>query len=221
MIFFDLDGTLLNHHEAERKAALVLARAMSLPSDSDDSFLVRWHAASERYMEMFLAGEIGFEQQRRLRLENVLGGALTTAEANTIFGVYLEAYEANWELYEDVVPCLDRIGQKNRLGIISNGNDAQQRKKLSTLAVDKHFEIVVTSECAGIAKPSSKIFDYACNEANLENNLCVYVGDRLDTDACAANKAGLHGIWLDRSSYSNAVPERVTRICSLDQLKIG
>ena len=44
------------------------------------------------------------------------------------FERYLPCHEGGWELLPDVIPCLDRLAAQD-LGIISNGNSAQQRQK--------------------------------------------------------------------------------------------
>jgi putative hydrolase of the HAD superfamily len=53
----------------------------------------------------------------------------------------------------------------------------------------------------GIGKPDPRIFEVTCAQLGLSPADCVYVGDRLETDALAAQAAGLRGIWLDRGLY--------------------
>lgn len=203
MIFFDLDGTLLDHDAAERQGALAFAAAFGL---DESGFVTTWQAASERYMDRFLAGEIDFAEQRRLRVQELLGRALSDAEAAAVFGVYLDAYEGGWRLYPDVLPCLERL-EGTKLGVITNGNREQQLKKLEATSILAKFALVVTSEAAGAAKPEPEIFHFACGRAGVERTNCVYIGDRLDTDARAAARAGLHGIWLDRAANNTEVSD--------------
>jgi len=216
MIFFDLDGTLLDHDLAERKGAIAVAHAMSLSPSEHPDFVKKWRAVSDRYMALYLAGAIDFERQRHLRLEGVTERQLDTTEAKTIFEVYLHAYEAGWSLDQDAMPCLYRLAQKYPLGIISNGNPTQQHKKLSALNIEKFFTVVVTSEEVGVSKPSRRIFDYACEKAEILNGSCTYISDRLDTDAVAARDAGLTGYWLDRHDLITTPAEAILRLTTLD-----
>ena len=216
MIFFDLDGTLLDHDAAERRGALAFAAAFGL--DNSD-FVERWREVSERHVGRFLAGEIDFAGQRRLRVREVLGRELTDDEADEVSKVYLDAYESGWRLYPDVLPCLERLDGTN-LGVITNGNREQQMKKLEATAILSRFALVVTSEDAGAAKPAPDIFHSACDRAGVERRTCVYIGDRLDTDARAAARAGLRGIWLDRAA-SNPDVAGVEVIGSLSELHPG
>ena len=201
MIFFDLDGTLLDHDAAERQGALAFAAAFGL---DESGFVTLWREASERYMDRFLAGEIDFAEQRRLRLQDLLGRALSNDQAAEIFGVYLDAYERGWRLYPDVLPCLEGLAG-TELGVITNGHRGQQLKKLEATAILANFALVVTSEDAGVAKPDPDIFAAACERAGVPPTACTYIGDHLETDARAAARAGLHGIWLDRTASGRDV----------------
>ncbi len=213
MIFFDVDGTLLDHDAAERRGAQAFAAAFGLDGSG---FATLWRAASERYMDRFLAGEIGFAEQRRLRLRELLGRELSNHEAAEIFKVYLDAYESGWRLYPDVPPCLEGLAG-TQLGIITNGDREQQLKKLEATAILSRFALVVTSEDAGAAKPDPDIFGAACDRAGVPAAACTYIGDRLETDARAALRAGLRGIWLDRAASASEVSD-VEVIGSLREL---
>ncbi len=213
MIFFDLDGTLLDHDAAERQGALAFAAAFGL---DESGFVTLWREASERYMDRFLAGEIDFAEQRRLRLQDLLGRTLSNDQAAEIFGVYLDAYERGWRLYPDVLPCLEGLAG-TELGIITNGHRGQQLKKLEATAILEKFALVVTSEDTGAAKPRPEIFASACDRAGVERTACTYIGDRLETDARAAARAGLRGIWLDRAASGPEVAD-VEVIRSLSDL---
>ncbi len=216
MIFFDLDGTLLDHDAAERRGAQALTSAFGLDGPG---FAALWRAASERSMDRFLGGEIGFAEQRRLRMQDLLGRALSDHEAAEIFGAYLNAYESGWRLYPDVLPCLERL-EGTKLGVITNGDSAQQLKKLKATAILSRFALVVTSEDAGATKPKPEIFHFACGRAGVGRTASVYIGDRLDADARAAVRAGLRGIWLNRAARDPEVAD-VEVIRSLSELHRG
>ena len=213
MIFFDLDGTLLDHEAAERQGALAFAAAFSL---DESGFVKRWREVSERHVARFLAGEIDFAEQRRLRVREILGRELADGEADQVSKVYLGAYEGNWQLYSDVLPCLKRL-RGVKLGVITNGNREQQIKKLEATSILSRFALLVTSEDAGAAKPDPGIFRSACDRAGAPPTACTYIGDRLDTDARAATRAGLRGIWLDRAGAASDAPD-VSVIGSLSEL---
>lgn len=136
LICFDLDDTLLDHSSAERAAALHFAEVLKL-SPSGTAFVERWREVAQRHMAAFLRGDVSFQEQRRRRIRELIPvGA--DSEADALFEVYLEAYEANWRLFADVEPCLTALST-HRLGVITNGSRAQQLEKVQALGVAQFF----------------------------------------------------------------------------------
>ena len=64
---------------------------------------------------------------------------LTPDEALAMAHKAIAAYTANWRLFPDVRPSLERMAALP-LGIISNGDSRQQRAKLDTLGLTPFFE---------------------------------------------------------------------------------
>jgi putative hydrolase of the HAD superfamily len=196
LVLFDVDDTLLDHSAASRSAAIALHRTLDTAIGVDD-FVTSWSAALDRHYERYLRGEIDFNEQRRARVRDTVGSSLSNDDADEVFSRYLAAYENSWRLFPDVLGCLDRLSAC-RLGVISNGSVGQQRKKLSRTGIADRFACVVISDECGWTKPSAEIFHYACRIAGETPRDSAYIGDRYDTDAEPARRAGLVGIWLDR-----------------------
>ncbi|MCB9513694.1 MAG: HAD family hydrolase [Candidatus Latescibacteria bacterium] len=220
MIFFDIDGTLLDHAAAERAGALALReRHPALAAMAPDRFVERWHALAEEYVDRFLAGELSTPEQRRARLRALFveaGSSVDDPGADTAFAYYLERYEAAWRLYPDVAPCLAALeGDGHALGVISNGDSDAQRRKLERMGLADRLPTVAISGDIGVAKPAAALFEHACRLAGRAPADCLYIGDRLDTDARAARRAGLRGVFLDRNGVG---AEDVPRIGSLAEL---
>lgn len=220
MIFFDLDATLIDDERAVRTAVAAFhAEFRDLVTDPLDAFQVRWRAALERWFDRYLAGELTMQEQRRRRIQEIFP-ALSDAEADERFERYLAAYVAATStevaLFPDVLPALDAL-RDVPLGIISNGQDEQQRGKLGATGILPRFSVVVVSSEAGAAKPSPDIFATACRRGGVSPSECIHVGDRLTHDALAASAAGLRGVWLARDM---AVPPdpRVPTLRSLVEL---
>lgn len=205
MIFFDIDGTLLDYELAEKNGILDFFREHN-PIFSGKEFEASklWNQLSEQYFNQFLSNTLSFQEQQRLRMLHLFqkyGVLLTNEEADEKFSLYLSLYIENWTVYKDVVYVLDSLKQKGYpLGIISNGNYEQQIEKLHRLHILHYFDPVITSSEIGVAKPNIAIFQTASMKAKCQIQDCYYIGDRLETDALSSKKAGMHGIWLDRSN---------------------
>jgi putative hydrolase of the HAD superfamily len=202
LVLLDIDDTLLDHTAAERSAATKLHQSAGLPIQLD-AFLLGWSAALDQHFGRYLAGEVSFQGQRRDRVRQTIDPDLSDAAADDLFEGYLATYEANWSLFPDVLPCFERVSPR-RLGVVSNGQGSQQRRKLARTGIADRFECIVISEEHGYAKPAPDIFLRACALAGESPNNCLYVGDRYETDALAARAAGLTGVWLDRRRTSTA-----------------
>jgi putative hydrolase of the HAD superfamily len=216
MIFFDIDGTLVDHKGAERAAALAFQRdhANVFPG-SPDAFAARWHEVAERHIRRHFSGELTFQEQRRARLRELFAHdrQLTDSKADELFQAYLRRYEENWRLYRDAIPCLEQFAN-HALGIISNGKSSQQRKKLAQLGIAQRFRAVIVSGDVGVAKPALGIFVAACTAVGRQPSECVYVGDDLMSDAQGSKRAGLHAIWLNRHG-----PEKATAVVTVASLQ--
>jgi len=222
LIFFDLDDTLLDHKTAANGAARQFYERYSgrLPY-SQGEFLALWDRLAEKYVDAYLRGDIGWDDQRRMRIRDVFQPfepSLSNDEVDIRFGYYRRAYEDNWALFADVGPCLEALCDQP-LGIITNGSVSQQNKKLRNLGIRDHFKTVVISEAVGSSKPDARIFMESCRLAGTRPQDCVYVGDRLDTDARASSAVGMTGVWINRHHDEKAAGSSgVAVIRSLDEL---
>jgi putative hydrolase of the HAD superfamily len=218
-----LDGTLVDHDTA---ATVALVQALqTLPDLGVDPALVRrrWKQLEDLAMERYLSGELTFIEQRRLRVTSLaaeLGlGTWNTSRADAWFAGYLRHYESAWRTYPDVRPALDALAEQHphlRLGVLTNGDADQQRRKLIHVGLAAELPEVITSSEAGATKPNAQIFRHGCTRLRLAPEEVAYVGDRLQTDAIAATSAGLHGIWLNRDN--DPTPARPPAIKTLMEL---
>lgn len=219
LVLFDIDDTLLDDARATREATDALREYLA-PDLPQLEFKTRWLGSLRRHFERYLAGQIGFQEQRRARIRDAVAADLSDREADDAFEIYVTVYENEWSLFGDVLPCLEALGG-HQLGIVSNGNGRQQRRKLSRLGILDRFAVVVVSEDCGWAKPDPRIFARACELGRAYPPHVVHVGDRYDVDAFGAAAAGLRAVWLDRrcSEPAEPVSSDIARITTLAELR--
>lgn len=223
-IVFDIDGTLLNHEQALKSSLISLYSFMKpkIPHSSFDEFFSTWKTRTNQYINEYLDRRISYEQQRILRVQSVFSKwdyELTSDKAMNIFNRYLVKYEQNWMLFEDVLPCLTML--KNfSLGIVSDGEGDQQRRKLTFTEIESFFKSVIISGEVGLRKPSPRIFNKSAEELNLSVNEIVYVGDQLETDALGALNAGMRGVLINRTNqiYEKLDIGIITKLTDLLQI---
>jgi putative hydrolase of the HAD superfamily len=220
VIFFDLDGTLLDFKGSERLGVNAFYKEYGYKVNvNEDLFYEHWSCIGQHYFKRYLNGELSFEQQKIERVKEVfsLGGiSLNDNEAIGYFKRYLKCFEDSWQPFDDVIPCLQRLsGQK--LGIITNGDYDQQLFKLKKIKPNHFFDVVVTSGELGISKPDQRIFEFACEKAGKNPHECYYIGDDLHTDILACQKVNMNGLWLDRAKSKKHI-DGISVIHSLGEL---
>jgi putative hydrolase of the HAD superfamily len=220
MIFFDIDGTLIDHKKAEFIGVNCFYEEYSnLFELGVNDFYNYWCIISDKHFMQFLKGEISFDQQRINRIKDVFslsGIELSDYEANEKFMVYLHHYEESLLPYDDVLPCLNKL--KNiRLGIISNGDLKQQTLKLSKIGFGGVFEVIVAASDVGVSKPDTGIFKIACEKAKSNVRDCYYIGDDLQIDILPCIKAGMKGIWINRNNVQQTY-DGIKMIRTLEEL---
>ena len=227
LVLLDLDGTLVDHDGAESAAITDWADAAGFPSSVDGIPIAQvWHDLAEATFPEYRAGRLTFQGQRRQRVARFLPlvgvetNRMSDDELDAEFLHYLHRYEGAWVAYPDAVDCLTRLRSRVRVAVLTNGDQAQQEDKVRRTGLADLVEAVLASSTLGVAKPDPAAFTLAADRLGVPPGDVVYVGDRVDVDARAATRAGMHGIWLDRIG-DGPTPTDVPTIRSLTELPIA
>ena len=110
------------------------------------------------------------------------------------------ATAAPWFIYPEVLQTLEQWQQWGiELGVISNF-DSRLYRVLEALQLADYFQSVTISSEVGAAKPEPLIFATALQKHRCDAAQAWHVGDSQTDDQQGARKAGLRGIWLQRSN---------------------
>jgi len=105
-----------------------------------------------------------------------------------------------WEMYPDVIPCLQRWREERiELGVISNF-DSRLYQVLEALDLKRYFSSVTISSEVGAAKPDPKIFQSAIAHYQVSPEETWHIGDSRGEDYEAAKAIGMQGFLLKRKS---------------------
>ena len=208
IIFFDLDGTLMDHDAAELAGVKAFhERHRDLFPADFPSFLQQWQDLGNKYLNQFFDNKMTHLGQRQVRVQELFAPAgvkLSDQDALEKFDFYLNHYQQNWRLYPDVLPCLDRL-RGRRLGIISNGDPGVQEIKLRNLGIRDRFEQVVFSGEVGVSKPDPRIFLEACRRMGTTPGESWYIGDNPEADVRGSRAAGMKALWINRKGLDGGV----------------
>lgn len=211
---FDLDGTLFDHHGSATAAATgFLASLAIVPTEGA---LAAWFEAEHEFFERWRLGQLSVHDQRRERLRSVLPqfGAEVPTEAcdlDALFDRYLVGYRAAWRAYADSASLLRQLRALGfRVGLLTNGTEAQQLDKLGRTSLLAAFDAVCISEQIGAQKPAAAAFQRLAAELRVDVDECLFVGDNPEHDVAGATAAGMPALLIDRGpAGENAIADAV------------
>lgn len=108
--------------------------------------------------------------------------------------------------------------QDYALAVVSNGGHATRLNILTGLGFKDYFDVIVSSEQAGISKPHQQIFLHTAESLGVLPSECVFIGDHPVNDIRGAQQAGMQAIWLQGFHPEDERLE-VPRIQQLHELK--
>lgn len=111
--------------------------------------------------------------------------------------LYYQSVFSKTKLYPGVNEFLTELKKMNiKVCIVTDQVAELQFKKIKILKIDKLISFVVTSEEAGIEKPSPKIFKIALSKLGLKPSEVAVLGDSLKRDMQGAANAGIKHFYL-------------------------
>lgn len=101
--------------------------------------------------------------------------------------------------FPEVNAALRELQSHFRLAVVTNGAPDLQREKLEGAGLAPYFAIVTVSGEVGVGKPDPRIFAHTLTHLGMPPAEAVMVGNDLTRDIEGARKAGITGIWVNRT----------------------
>lgn len=201
-VIFDLDHTLW---DMERNASETLAELFlqfqfgkyTLGSAHDFVALYKLH--NQHLWQDYERGLVSKQELRTLRFDRALDdlGVPSNVRPSDLWSHFLQACPEQTHLMPHARSVLTFAAAHCKVGLVSNGFDATQRRKLVHSQLESFFDVVVISEKLGFSKPNPAIFQHACRLLQVDPSEAVMIGDHLDYDIKGALDAGLRAIWFN------------------------
>jgi putative hydrolase of the HAD superfamily len=216
-VLFDLDGTLLDHDTASAASLRAWLPSYGLNNDEIQAAVPLWFELEQRHYPAWRAGEISFQEQRRRRIRDFLpaiGVTVGEGRLDAVFAEHLAGYQASWVAFDDAEPALRRVAAAGlRIGVLTNGFQAQQIAKLDAIGLRDLCGPVFASSELPAGKPDPRAYVEACQRLRVEPGHTMMVGDNYELDVLAARAAGLAAIHLDRSAHRSEPADRRITTC--------
>jgi len=147
-------------------------------------------------------------------------GADDLSLAERLADTFQNERRARHIVFPDAKPTLEHVGEMHRVALLTNGAADLQREKIRGSKLAPFFEVIVISGEVGVRKPEPEIFAMVLDRLEVTAGRAIMVGNSLSSDVAGAQRAGLKGIWLNRSGKEcEDGVEPDAEITSLSELK--
>ena len=196
-IAFDTDGTLVDFERVMRHSLGVTLRELekhrtgvSLKMDIETMIKIRDSIADECEGKITSHEDIRLESFRR-----ILSTVRISDEslAVQLYRLYMKHRYEDIEIFDDVLPVLQVLKGRYKLGLHSNGNSYPELCGLAG-----YFDFTVFSQDCMVKKPEPAFYRIVLEKAGCSSGELLNVGDSLHNDVVGAAESGIRGVWLNR-----------------------
>lgn len=189
-ILFDLDNTLIDRQAAADKKYRAVAKEL-FPSISPETY----------EMENVVQQLISWDEFGSISKEHVYSELVKKYNMDiSLVDKYCEDWGATFGDYTIVYPrareTVEKVKQKYRVGIVTNGTSHMQHRKLEISGLADLFEMILISGECSAHKPDPEIFLEASEKMGLKPEEIAFVGDTFATDIIGAYRVGMKPIWI-------------------------
>ncbi|WP_349963231.1 YjjG family noncanonical pyrimidine nucleotidase [Rhizobium sp. ZPR3] len=216
---FDLDDTLLDFKASERLSFFRTMASVGVSGDFDAAF----RAYQAENTKLWLQFEKGFITKDFLKVERfrlALATANIDADPNVVSSRYLDMLPEAVVLLDGAREICEHLSAWGEVGIITNGIEHVQTKRIANSGLSPWLSFVATSEACGFAKPDARFFEYSTQRFTTFNKAeAIIIGDRLDADILGGNQFGIESCWFNPMGIENNTSARPTmEVASLSEI---
>ena len=203
LFLFDLDDTLLDFKASEQLSFDRTMRALGLAALPEGLF-ARYQAINIALWKSFETGAVGKDFLKVERFRKTFHDTGLDLDPEAASRLYLESLADTVVLIDGATALCETLAGIGEVGIITNGVEQIQHRRIVSAGLRDHVSFVATSEACGHAKPDSRFFDYTVKMARaFAHAETIIVGDRLDADILGANRFGIESCWFNPGGLAN------------------
>ena len=202
-VFFDADGTLVDHKACEKQALQHVFQGLGLVYDEAYQGIFRTIES-----ELWANAENGIIPHEDIfpkRFEWLFAATNIVYRdyysANELFKQGLATSNALLNGAEEVTAYLHNKGLI--LCVLTNGLVALQKPRVINSPVGKYISHIIVSEEVGAHKPNPLIFNAMLKRTGLRAGDVIMVGDSLQNDIQGAINVGIQTVWFNPDGVEN------------------
>ena len=195
VITFDCYGTLVQWHDAVRRAAAsILERHLSAPASTESiaSFAARLREIAMEHQQQspFRDYEAVLDASLNQALRET-GHDATAADLETLLATL-----GRIEPHPDVPEALARLREHYRIAVISNTSDHLIANTIT--AIGTPIDFVITAQQARAYKPDHALFHHAYAAMGVTKDETIHVAMGQFSDLKVCQELGIRSVWIDR-----------------------
>lgn len=220
LFLFDLDDTLLDFRASEKLSFYLCMQDLGIKTNLDDIF--RDYQSINR--ELWKALEEAKTTQEILKIERfrkTFHLHQIDIDPSVASLRYLDTLPETVVLVDHALETLEWLSQQGEIGIITNGLEYVQSKRINKSSIAPYISFISISETCGYAKPDVRFFEYSSRMAKkFSKERTIIVGDRLEADIQGAKNFGIDSCWYNPNKTARISPVEPTfEISHLSEIK--
>lgn len=214
-VCFDLDDTICDLWEGEKTARsklleIITERTGRNREEIAEVYDSEWDKVKQEYMNWVAKG-LDEADLREMHMNNLFKVLSLDSGARELAELHCRTTMDDIYIYPDARTVLDKLKEKYRLCMITNGPPAWQREKIRKLGIEGYFEEIIVSGEIGHHKPDPKIFQEMTNRTGVPPSEIIYIGNDYRKDILGAKASGWHTAWVKRmeEARDETVPSHI------------
>lgn len=207
LFLFDLDDTLLDFKASEKLSFHLCLQSLGIKTNLDNIFS-DYQVINKALWRAIEEGKITQEHLKVERFRKVFESHQIAIDPHVASLRYLDTLPETVVLIDHAVEICEWLVQHGEIGIITNGIEYVQAKRINKSKIAPYISFVSVSEACGYAKPDIRFFDYSTKMAkNFSKDKTVIVGDRIEADIQGAHNFGIDSCWFN--PHKNSRPDHL------------
>ncbi len=193
VVFWDLDNTIYPYEPAHKVALKHSLKQFADYFQMDVTTAKEYYTTARKEINTRLHGQAAShsrllyfkEMIQNLRNNYIVSNALKFEK------LYWNTFLNEIKVDKNALILIQQLYAKGKQQVIITDLTTQiQLQKIKQLKLEKYFQLILTSEEAGVEKPNAKIFEMALAKMNVKPQKCCIIGDNIKTDG-GAEKLGI------------------------------
>ncbi len=197
LFLFDADETLFDFRLSEQLSLTSLFKSVGV-EENHDAIFTTYRSESEKLWKLLEEGKTTKEFLRSERFRLTCAAHGLQLDHEKLGHDYLELLPEHVAVIDHAEMILEYLAAKGEIGILTNGIEHVQKRRLKRSGLEKYISFMAVSEASGFAKPDRRFFEYGVKLAKkFAPVTTVMIGDRLETDIEGGRLFGIDTVWFN------------------------